>query len=66
MFTNGMYERLSEWSANISVLFFGSAILPIFSNGQLSPRSLIFGGVLALFSLWLSLRLMRFSERREI
>ena len=65
MFTGGMYDRLSEWTSNVSVVFFGSAVLPFFSGGQLIVRSLVSGGILALFSLWLSLRLMRRAGRRD-
>ncbi len=65
MFTGGMYDRLSEWTSNVSVLFLGSAVIPFFSGGQLTSRSLVFGAGLALFSLWLSLRLTRISGRSD-
>ena len=34
MFTGGMYERLSEWMGNVSVLFLGSLVVPFFAGGR--------------------------------
>ena len=65
MFTGRMYEKLADWLTNVSVLFLGSVVVPFFSEGQLVVRSLIGGGILTMFSLWLALRLIRISERGE-
>ncbi|MBI5358152.1 hypothetical protein HZB69_00785 [Candidatus Amesbacteria bacterium] len=66
MFTNRMFERLSEWSANISILFIGSSLIPYLSLNKSTSVSadFLFGLILATGSLWLSLRLTRISERR--
>ncbi len=68
MFTGKMYERLSEWTANISVLFVGSSLIPFLSLTK-TPFILsdfILGILMIIGSLWLSLRLTRFSERRNL
>lgn len=63
MFTSGMYERLSEWMGNVSVLFLGSVVVPFFAGGSvLNGDSVTRGGILTLASLWLSLRFSRMSE----
>lgn len=66
MLTGAMYEKLSEWTSNVSVLFLGSIIVPFITNAEkVDVNSLFWGMILMLFSLWLSLRLTRLSERRK-
>lgn len=56
-----MLDRLSEWLANLSLLFFGALVLP-FLFGEVESYSVtgvILGVGTTLFLLWLSLRLSR-------
>lgn len=65
MFTNKMYDRLSEWTGNISVLSAGSALGPLFIKQELSFSGLLLAVLASLIGLWVSLRLSRISERRR-
>ena len=53
-------ERLSEFSANISLVFIASMIAPMFSDKiMLNFLSIIVGLVLAVLSLFISLALVK-------
>lgn len=64
MFTNKMYDRLSEWTANISVLSAGSALGPLFTKQSYFFSDFLLATLASLSGLWISLRLTRISERR--
>ncbi len=65
--TAGMLDRLSEWLANLSLLFVGVVILPSlfkavdFFGGQ----EIISSGIGAAIALWGSLRLSRISDKKR-
>lgn len=67
MFTTAMYDRLSEWSSTMSLLLLATVVLPAWFGITEEP----FGGEvyiglgMSVFSLWLSLRFARVSERRR-
>ena len=64
--TGAMYERLSDWLANLSLVFLASLVLPAFS-GQIDiilDLRLLSGIILVLGALLLSLRMASLSERR--
>ena len=59
MFISAMYDRLSEWSSNLSLLFLASLVLPIFvgESSVVSTSQFVLGIFFSGLSLWLSLRL---------
>lgn len=64
MFTGQMYERLSEWMGNVSVLFLGTLVVPVFAGTPSVGGSAVIKGVtMTLACLWLSLRFSRIAER---
>ncbi len=68
IFTSLMYERLSEWLSNLSLLFIGTLVVPFFFGRKIDLSSLfevLFGLGLAIGFLWLSLRMARIAERRR-
>ena len=64
--TGAVYERLSEWLANLSLVFLASLVLPAFSGAIdiIFDVRLLSGIVLALGTLLLSLRTANVSEGR--
>ena len=58
-----MYDRLSDWIANVSLLFMAMVIIPFFrGNEKVAIGEFVWGAILTLVSLWLSLRLARQAE----
>ena len=67
MFTVSMYDRLSEWLSNLSLLFLASSVFPSLFGGIDTgiDLELLFGIILSLVCLWISLRLARIAEREK-
>lgn len=66
MFTVRMLDRLSEWSANMSLLFFGALVLPSLfgqaGNSVFNDVLLGVGGMVV--GLWISLRISRKADEK--
>lgn len=62
-----MYERLSEWFSNLSLLFVGLVVFPyVLERNKLILSVDTFAGLFGTFiCLWISLRLSRLAERRK-
>jgi len=62
-----MYDRLSEWFSNLSLLLIATLVFPFIFGGvdKATFVELVLGLSLAVISLWLSLRFARISERRR-
>jgi len=67
MFTVRILDRLSEWSANISIVFFAGLVLPALLNGvaDKTTNDVISGLGGTIFWLWISLRLSRIADKKE-
>lgn len=59
-----MYDRLSEWLANLSLLLLGTIVIPaIFKVDKLSFLQVVSGVSLSVLSLWFSLRFARIAGK---
>lgn len=67
MFTSAMYDRLSEWLSNLSLLPLATLVFPaLFGNiDKISSNDLISGLAASLICLWISLRLARIAEKTK-
>ena len=66
MFTFTMYDRLSEWLANLSLLLLGTIVLPAFFKvDKLTFNQVISGVSLSILSLWFSLRIARMAGKTK-
>lgn len=67
MYSAAVYNRLSEWLANLSLLLLRTVIIPSIIGEAIKISDIIMkaGIFLSATSLWASLRLARVSERRR-
>ena len=65
MFTSEMYNRLSEWTGNISILSVGSILGSLFTGQQVTLFGLVVALGFSFAALWISLRLARIAEERR-
>ncbi|KKQ41914.1 MAG: hypothetical protein US60_C0027G0014 [Microgenomates group bacterium GW2011_GWC1_37_8] len=65
MFTPSMYNRLSEWLSNLSLLFLAVLVFPALSSqvDRITIFNLVLGVGLSFVCLWFSLRFSRLSGR---
>lgn len=62
--TEGQVERLSEFCANLGLIFFASTVAPIFSGvDNIEPTRVLFGWLLTTISLIISLLLAKGNKK---